>query len=187
MDIWPKAKRSAVMGRIRGRNTKPELLLRSLLHRSGLRYSLRTGGLPGRPDIVLPKFRTVIFVHGCFWHRHPGCPVATMPKTRTAFWQAKFDSNVQRDARNGAALRKLGWKVLVVWECHTLDNPAQVLARIRETLGLSVDPGYHMPDRRILMRVAESRLQRALASAAAGSDAGSRRRNVPRSPLHGVP
>ena len=106
------------MSRIRGKNTRPELLLRSLLHRAGYRFRLHAPHLPGRPDIVLPKYRTVIFVHGCFWHRHEECSNATMPKTRTGFWAEKFQRTVERDQQKQAELEALGWKVLTVWECE---------------------------------------------------------------------
>jgi DNA mismatch endonuclease (patch repair protein) len=128
------------MARIRGRDTKPELLVRSLLHRAGLRYSLGRKDLPGRPDIVLPKYRAVVFVHGCFWHRHRGCKDATLPGTRPAFWQAKFQENVTRDRRNRKALEKLGWRVQVVWECGVLRDPHAVLAGLRQWLGLCAAP-----------------------------------------------
>ena len=104
------------MSRIRGTDTRPELLVRSALHRAGFRFRLHTKGLPGRPDIVLARHGVVIFIHGCFWHRH-GCTLSSEPATRRKFWQAKFEANVARDARNARALRKLGWRVLTVWEC----------------------------------------------------------------------
>lgn len=136
MDIWGKAKRSEVMGRICGKDTKPELLVRSLLHRSGVRFFLQRKDLPGRPDIVLPKHKAVVLVHGCFWHRHKGCPVASMPKSRKAFWLAKFKGNVERDRRNARALRQAGWKVLVVWECEVMRDPQAVLAELLDGLGI---------------------------------------------------
>src|SRR5512146_2866358 len=121
------------MSRIRGKNTKPEVLLRSALHRSGFRFRLHDRRLPGRPDIVLPRYRTVIMVHGCFWHRHQGCRFAYVPKTRVAFWREKFARNVERDRRTGNALRKLGWHVLTVWECK-LRNPQRVMSVIETAL-----------------------------------------------------
>ena len=119
MDIVDTKTRSRMMGRIRARDTTPERRVRSFLHACGLRYSLHRRDLPGSPDIVLPAFKTVVFVHGCFWHRHPGCQLATTPATRPAFWKAKFDSNVTRDARNEAQLASAGWQVLTIWECET--------------------------------------------------------------------
>ncbi|WP_256326113.1 very short patch repair endonuclease [Sphingomonas sp. NFR15] len=111
--------RSRLMARVKGKDTKPELLVRRALHALGYRFRLHRRELPGRPDIVLPRYRTAIFIHGCFWHRHPECSKASMPKTRVDFWREKFETNIDRDGRNIAALRELGWQVLVVWECET--------------------------------------------------------------------
>lgn len=116
-DIVDKATRSRMMAGIGGKNTKPEMVLRRSLHARGFRYRLHVASLPGKPDIVLPKHRAVILVHGCFWHRHPGCRFATTPSTRPDFWSEKFRQNVSRDQRNLAALRNLGWRVATVWEC----------------------------------------------------------------------
>jgi DNA mismatch endonuclease, patch repair protein len=124
------------MGRIRGKDTEPEKRVRSLLHRLGYRFRLHERNLPGRPDIVLRRFRTVIFVHGCFWHRHPGCRYAYSPKSRTDFWEEKFARNVVRDEDAQAALTVDGWQVATVWECETRD--LVVLAeRLKELLGES--------------------------------------------------
>lgn len=116
-DIVDRATRSRMMAAIRGRDTSPELIVRSWLHRAGLRYRLHDRSLPGSPDIVLPRWGAVVFVHGCFWHRHRGCRYATNPATRRTFWEAKFASNIERDERNRRALRSLGWRVRTVWEC----------------------------------------------------------------------
>jgi len=160
MDIWSKTKRSDVMSRIRSRDTKPELLVRSLLHRSGIRFSLCRKELPGRPDIVLPKYHAVVFVHGCFWHQHKGCAVASNPGTRKTFWQAKFKANVARDRRNWKQLEKQGWRVMVVWECDVTRDPHAVLAGLLDWLGggrkFSCD---YMPSRIALLKVAEQKLQ----------------------------
>jgi DNA mismatch endonuclease (patch repair protein) len=130
-DIVSPEVRSRIMAGIRGRDTLPELRVRSQLHKAGLRFRLHRRDLPGRPDIVLPQWNAVIFVHGCFWHRHSGCPKATMPATNHEFWTRKFQANVQRDARNRIALRKLGWKVYTVWECRTEERQiANIIARI---------------------------------------------------------
>lgn len=110
--------RSWNMSRIRGQDTKPEKIVRSILHRMGYRFRLYQRNLPGRPDLVLPKHRTVIFVHGCFWHRHRRCKYAYTPKSRLDFWTERFRQNKMRDARAGRKLRKLGWKVVVIWECQ---------------------------------------------------------------------
>lgn len=117
-DVVDKATRSRMMSGIRGRDTKPELTVRRYLHGRGLRFRLAPKELPGKPDIVLPRFRTTIFVHGCFWHRHPGCRFATTPASNKDFWEKKFDQNVRRDTRKSKALQELGWRVLVVWECE---------------------------------------------------------------------
>ena len=109
--------RSLLMAKIRGKNTRPEIAVRSLLHRAGYRFRIHVSSLPGKPDIVLPRFRTVVFVHGCFWHRH-GCKYSTFPSTRQNFWQTKFEGNVQRDKDNQARLTSQGWRVFVLWECE---------------------------------------------------------------------
>lgn len=121
MDDLTPEQRSWNMSRIRGRDTKPEILVRSLLHRIGFRFRLHRRDLPGTPDIVLPKHRAVVFVHGCFWHRHPGCRYAYTPKSRVDFWTQKFAANVKRDAKTRRALEQAGWQVLVVWECELRD------------------------------------------------------------------
>lgn len=114
--LSPEA-RSALMARVRRSGTSPELIVRSFLHRAGLRYRLAVRGLPGTPDIVLPKYRAVVFVHGCFWHRHEGCRYTTTPKANAAFWLDKFARNVERDKRKERELRAAGWRVFVVWAC----------------------------------------------------------------------
>lgn len=106
------------MSGILGKDTKPEIAVRSFLHRAGLRFRKDVRDLPGRPDIVLPKWGTVVFVHGCFWHRHRGCRFSYNPKSRQAFWQQKFQDNVARDHRNLSALKTQGWRVFVIWECE---------------------------------------------------------------------
>ena len=132
-DSLSKAKRSWNMSRVRSKDTKPELSVRSLLHRAGFRFRLHKTRLPGKPDIVLAKHKTVIFVHGCFWHRHPGCSDATTPKTRTAFWKKKFEQNIERDQRTAATLKNLDWNVIVVWECE-LNNNERLLIRLNKEI-----------------------------------------------------
>lgn len=119
MDTISPQKRSWNMSRIRSNDTTPELVVRSFLYKNGFRYRLHYKKLPGHPDIVLPKYKTVVEVRGCFWHRHPGCSKATTPSSNTNFWNAKFERNVERDRKNILALQKLGWNVIVVWECET--------------------------------------------------------------------
>ena len=118
MDIWDKKKRSEVMSKIRSKNTKPELALRKALFARGFRYRVNVSNLPGKPDIVLPKYKTVIFLHGCFWHRHKGCKYAYTPKTNTKFWVDKINSNTERDKLSTEKLTALGWNVITVWECE---------------------------------------------------------------------
>jgi DNA mismatch endonuclease, patch repair protein len=122
------------MARIRGKDTAPERAVRSLVHGLGYRFRLHGRDLPGRPDLVLPRLATVIFVHGCFWHRHQGCRFTTTPSTRARFWQDKFSRNVARDRRTAAALRRLGWSVITVWECQ-LRRPDRLRARLQRFLG----------------------------------------------------
>lgn len=135
MDIVSEEQRSYNMSRIRGKNTKPELAVRSMLHSMGYRFTVNgplNRKLPGKPDIVLPKYKTVIFVHGCFWHGHQGCKDFRIPKTRTEWWQAKIEGNVARDKRQQEELRQLGWKVLVIWECEVkTSNVDSILERLR--------------------------------------------------------
>ena len=117
-DVHTPATRSYNMSQIKGKNTKPELLVRQYLHAQGLRYRLHDKKLPGKPDVVLPKYKTVVFVHGCFWHKHEGCRYFVVPKTRTEFWLNKIGKNVINDERQQAELTAAGWKVLTVWECE---------------------------------------------------------------------
>jgi len=114
--------RSALMRRVRGKDTKPETRLRKALYAAGVRFRLHDRRLPGRPDLVLPARRLAIFVHGCFWHRHEACPRTTTPKANNAYWTQKFAENIERDARKTTELRQAGWNVMVVWECEILDD-----------------------------------------------------------------
>ena len=117
-----------MMASIRGKNTRPELSLRSAMFAAGFRYRLHVRGLPGSPDLVFPKYRAVLFVHGCFWHRHDGCRYTTSPKSNEDFWSLKFEGNASRDARNVALLKEQGWRVAIVWECElkrSVDEAAQ--------------------------------------------------------------
>jgi len=132
-DVLSPEQRRRNMSRIRGRDTEPERIVRSELHRMGYRFRLHRRDLPGRPDIVLPRYGSVVFVHGCFWHRHRGCRYTTTPKTRAAFWQRKFEANVERDRQNVGELRRAGWRVLCVWECQTRNRVA-LARRLRSFL-----------------------------------------------------
>lgn len=127
-DIFTPEKRSEVMSRVRSGNTKPELLVRSLLHRMGYRFRLHRKDLPGKPDIVLPKYRTVVLVHGCFWHQHPGCRKATVPKRNRAFWEAKLSRNTERDREVVRKLEQAGWKTVTIWECELRRGAGEDLA-----------------------------------------------------------
>lgn len=131
VDVVDPATRSKMMASIRGKDTLPELILRRTLHRRGIRYRLHKKELRGRPDLVFPKFRAALFVHGCFWHRHQDCRYATTPATRTEFWQSKFNATVERDVRNQRDLAKAGWRVGIVWECtikkRSIENIADVV------------------------------------------------------------
>lgn len=133
-DIWSKVKRSEVMAKIRSKDTTPEVLLRSLLHKSGYRFRLHKKDLPGSPDIVFPKYSTVIFVNGCFWHHHEGCRDGKIPKTRSDWWRSKLERNIKRDKKTNRLLRKLGWSVLVIWECEIKNHPDKVLSKFERLL-----------------------------------------------------
>lgn len=117
-DVHDKATRSYNMSRIKGKDTKPEMLVRKFLHAQGFRYKLHVKTLPGKPDIVLPKYKTVIFIHGCFWHGHERCKYYVIPKTRTEWWLNKINSNTANDKRAGKALKKEGWEIITLWECQ---------------------------------------------------------------------
>lgn len=134
-DVVDAATRSRMMSGIRGVNTRPEMIVRRYLHSRGLRYRLHVKGLPGRPDIVLPKHRVVVEVRGCFWHQHTGCEFAVTPKSNAKFWRDKLASNVGRDVRSARALRAAGWRVYTIWECRAYRRSAlQALAeRILKT------------------------------------------------------
>ncbi len=118
-DVFTPAKRSAIMARIKGQNTKPEILIRKLVHSLGYRFRLHQNTIPGKPDLVLPRHEKIIFVHGCFWHGHAGCSRAGLPSTNTEFWKKKILTNRNRDARVRGELHRSGWQVLVIWQCQT--------------------------------------------------------------------
>ena len=132
-DIVDSERRSENMSKIKGRDTAPELAVRRIAHDLGFRFRLHRKDIPGCPDLVFPKYRLAVFVHGCFWHRHDGCQYTYMPKSRTAFWTKKFGQNVARDYRNEKALQELGWQVLVIWECETW-NKERVKQRLMENV-----------------------------------------------------
>ena len=129
MDSLTSTQRSEQMSRVRGRDTKPEWIVRKMVHAMGFRYRLHVAGLPGTPDIVFRGKHKIIFVHGCFWHRHGKCKNTRWPKSRLEFWKPKLEANKARDAANNRALRRLGWEVLIIWECQ-LKKPAKIAERI---------------------------------------------------------
>lgn len=133
-DRLSRARRSWNMSRIKARDTEPERLVRSILHRMGLRFRLHRADLPGKPDIVLVSRRTVVFVHGCFWHRHRNCRFAYNPKSRKAFWTHKFEENVKRDLVQLLRVKQVGWKSVIVWECE-LRNPSRLTRRLNRLFG----------------------------------------------------
>lgn len=141
-DFLTPHERSRRMARIRSRDTLPELALRRELHRIGLRFTLGNSRLPGKPDLVFPRYKAVVFVHGCFWHRHHGCSIATMPKSNTSFWQDKFNRNVERDRRVAEELVSAGWRVIVAWECalQSKVRAAQTAAGIADTIRAGSPP-----------------------------------------------
>ncbi|RYG16206.1 MAG: DNA mismatch endonuclease Vsr [Chitinophagaceae bacterium] len=133
-DVHSKETRSYNMSRIRSKDTKPELLVRKFLHKNGFRYRLHVKDMPGKPDIVLPKYKTVIFIHGCFWHGHEGCKKATLPTTRAEWWDAKIKGNIVNDTKAEGLLKQAGWKIITIWQCDlkksALDNTIKDLLAI---------------------------------------------------------
>ena len=142
MDKISKEKRSENMSRIKSRDTSIEIKVRKYLFSQGFRYRKNVKSLPGKPDIVLPKYKTVIFINGCFWHRHPGCKYAATPSTHQAFWQKKFKANVQNDSKHHQQLEKSGWHVIVLWECEIKHNFLNLTANLVKELHsqLSIKP-----------------------------------------------
>ena len=134
MDIWSKQKRSNVMSKIRSKDTKPEKILRSSLFKEGFGFRIHRKDLPGKPDIVLSKYNTIIFVHGCFWHYHKDCKEGRIPDTNSKFWKEKLYKNIERDKKHQEACEKLGWKVLVIWECEIEKELSSVMKLIKSTL-----------------------------------------------------
>ena len=133
MDRISGEHRSWNMSRIKSSNTKPEIIVRSLLHNMGYRFRIHRKDLPGKPDIVLPRYKSVIFVHGCFWHRHKGCKNAASPKTKKTFWREKFRANVERDRKVQKEMKSMGWKIQIIWECE-LSDPEEVRKSLKSHL-----------------------------------------------------
>lgn len=138
-DVLSPEKRSWNMSRIRGADTSIEVKVRRALFKAGFRFRKNVKSLPGKPDIVLPKYKTVIFVHGCFWHRHPGCKDASMPKTRVEFWKEKFARNIENDIRNKECLENMGWQVIIIWECEVNSRFDDTMNSVIHRLHLSAE------------------------------------------------
>ncbi|QKS29670.1 MAG: DNA mismatch endonuclease Vsr [Candidatus Accumulibacter similis] len=147
MDTLSPEQRRRTMAAVKGRNTTPELIVRRLLHKAGFRFRLYRNDLPGKPDVALSKYRTVIFVHGCFWHQHPGCKKASKPSTRQDYWLPKLARNIERDKRQISDLDALGWSVLVVWECETKDKAALSEKLVRILSQQAREIGQRIEDR----------------------------------------
>jgi DNA mismatch endonuclease (patch repair protein) len=140
-DVYDQAQRSKVMRAVRSENTKPEMIVRRMLHALGYRFRLHRRDLPGKPDIVLPRHRKIIFVHGCFWHQHPNCKDADRPQSNADYWNRKLDRNVQRDQEHMSTLQALSWKVLVVWTCET-KNAAQLQQKLEAFMHDEIDENH---------------------------------------------
>jgi len=137
MDVVSPKRRSEIMSRIRGKNTTPELIVRKLVYSMGYRYRLHYAKLPGKPDLVFPGRKKVIFVHGCFWHGHEGCPKGKLPKTKLDYWGPKLEENKQRDISKQDKLKELGWQILIIWQCE-LKNPEKLKSNIHDFLNYSL-------------------------------------------------
>ncbi len=158
MDCLTPEQRKRNMSAIKGRDTKPEILLRKLLHSLGYRFRIQRKDLPGRPDIVLPRYKTAIFVNGCFWHRHKGCKYASTPSTNRDFWEKKFAANVERDTRNYAALKALGWHVVIIWECEVKEIlRSRVIPGLSALASLPYPIDEELPESAALMVIEEER------------------------------
>jgi DNA mismatch endonuclease (patch repair protein) len=147
----PSPYRHWVMSRIRSQDTRPELVVRAALHKAGFRFRLGSKILPGNPDIILPKHKTAVFIHGCFWHFHSRCKIAKIPKSNRAFWIRKFTRNKERDKRKSRELRRLGWKAITVWECQITRDPESIVKKIIKNMkGVNADDIIVLPTRRQL-------------------------------------
>lgn len=144
VDVHDKKQRSYNMSRIKGKNTKPELIVRKYLHANGFRFRLHDQALPGRPDIVLKKYQTIIFVHGCFWHRHPDCRYSTTPKSNQEFWNEKFTKTIENDLKHQSELKKEGWNIVVIWECELKRGLIEknLYQLVNSIMGHKVHPAY---------------------------------------------
>lgn len=152
VDTLSPEQRSALMSKVQDSDTRPEWILRSALHRLGFRFRLKNKHLPGRPDLVFPKYRTAVFVHGCFWHRHSGCKNASIPKTNYGFWLNKLDENVARDKRASSALTKQGWRVIVVWECQLEGSTLKTIRKTAHAICRDSLSGRGLEDKHTALR-----------------------------------
>jgi DNA mismatch endonuclease (patch repair protein) len=158
-DTLSKKQRSETMSKVRSCDTKPEWILRCGLHKLGFRYRLKNNHLPGKPDLVLPKFHAAIFVHGCYWHRHSGCKDASTPKSNFDFWEKKFTENVERDQLKKRHLEKLGWRIMVAWECELSRHTVETIRRIANWLKQETDCNDYIVNKIDLLTVAEDKVR----------------------------
>ncbi len=163
-DNLTKKQRAKVMSKVRSRDTKPEWIIRCGLHRLGFRYRLKNSQMPGSPDLVFPKFHAAVFVHGCYWHRHPGCKDASTPKSNTDFWEIKFVENVERDSRNMRELGNLGWRILVVWECELINQTVETIHRVARWLKQSDVFCDYKINQKNLLSIAEKKIRYRISS-----------------------
>ena len=163
-DIVSKKQRSKLMSKVRSRDTKPEWILRCGVHRLGFRYRIKNNRLPGCPDLVFPKFHAAVFVHGCYWHRHPGCKDASTPKSNVDFWEKKFTENVERDRRSIRQLENLSWRTLVVWECELTRNTVETIYRVANWLSKGNTCNYCGMKQHELLSVAEKKIRYRISS-----------------------
>jgi DNA mismatch endonuclease (patch repair protein) len=163
-DTLTKKQRSKAMSTVRSRDTKPEWILRCGLHRLGFRYRLKNSHLPGRPDLAFPRFHAAVFVHGCYWHRHPGCKDASTPKSNVDFWERKFTENVERDRRTIRELEKLGWRILVVWECELARHTVETIQRVAYWLRQRNVCDDYVMNRNELLAIAEKKVRYRISS-----------------------
>lgn len=152
MDIFTPEQRSLIMSSVKGKNTKPEILIRKLLHSLGYRFRIHRKDLPGKPDIVLPRYKTVIFINGCFWHQHQGCKASHIPASHAEYWRSKLERNAARDKKNIQILQSMGWRVIVIWECEIND-----IIRSRQVPGLPTHKrgNYEMEEEEEFLEAAE--------------------------------
>jgi DNA mismatch endonuclease (patch repair protein) len=158
-DLLSKKQRSETMAKVRSRDTKPEWILRCGLHRLGFRHRLENRGLPGQPDLVFPKYHAAVFVHGCYWHRHPGCKDASTPKSNMDFWLKKFAENVERDRQARSKIENLGWRIMVVWECELNLHTVETIQRVADWLKQGIYGDYDSMSRKELLAVAEEKVR----------------------------